>query len=385
MQGPSPVSALLHSAAMVAMGGYLLLRMQPLLASTTWAGPTTAGFGLLSALLLSIVALGQRELKQLLAASTVAQLGLVIFAAGLGAVSAGAAHLVAHAAVKALLFLVAGIWLMVLETEKLSNLQGAAHRLRLVGVTATMALLSLAGIAPLALWATKDAVLTAALETSVWWYVGGMMAAILSAAYAGKVVWLIWGRPVTAPKPTGTVTAIEQLSLIVLAAGAVTLGILALPPISGQLTDAMGGYGSSAPIELVVSAVIATAVVLLMLLIRVPEPRWARAWLGLEPAAHAVVVRPTLAIANGLAWFDDHLLDRAVHASATQSRRIAQTVARGDDSIVDGAVNALTGQVRRLGQLARKPQTGAIHQYFIQVVTALAISVCAWAIYVWMW
>src|SRR5699024_5543462 len=77
MSGPSPVSALLHSAAMVAMGGYLLLRVEPLLAATVWAGPAAAWVGVTSAVLLGCVALAQRELKQLLAASTIAQLGFV--------------------------------------------------------------------------------------------------------------------------------------------------------------------------------------------------------------------------------------------------------------------------------------------------------------------
>ena len=100
MQGPSPVSALLHSAAMVAMGGFLLLRVEPLLAATGWAGPVAAWLGMLTAVLMGIVALAQRELKQLLAASTVAQLGFVVLAAGVGAVSGGAAHLVAHASTR---------------------------------------------------------------------------------------------------------------------------------------------------------------------------------------------------------------------------------------------------------------------------------------------
>ncbi|WP_305143039.1 proton-conducting transporter transmembrane domain-containing protein [Kocuria marina] len=123
MKGPSPVSALLHSAAMVAMGGYLLLRVEPLLASTGWAGPAAAWIGAVTAVLMGFVALAQRELKQLLAASTVAQLGFVVLAAGVGAVSGGAAHLVAHASTKALLFLAAGAWLTALGTEELAALR----------------------------------------------------------------------------------------------------------------------------------------------------------------------------------------------------------------------------------------------------------------------
>jgi NADH-quinone oxidoreductase subunit L len=108
MAGPSPVSALLHSATMVAAGGYLLLRLRPLLAATGWAGPVVAWVGALTALLLGAVAVAQRDLKQLLAASTCAQVGYIVLAAGVGQVSGGVAQLVAHAATKSLLFLTAG-------------------------------------------------------------------------------------------------------------------------------------------------------------------------------------------------------------------------------------------------------------------------------------
>jgi len=195
MEGPSPVSALLHSAAMVAMGGYLLLRTAPLLAVTGWAGSAAAWAGALTALLLGAVAVAQRDLKQLLAASTAAQLGFVVLAAGLAAVAGGAAHLVAHAATKALLFLAAGAWLSALGTKRLTALRGVARRWPFVGVAATVGTLSLAGIAPLSLWATKDEVLAAARAESTLLYVVGLAGAAVSAAYAGKVMFAVWRRP----------------------------------------------------------------------------------------------------------------------------------------------------------------------------------------------
>ncbi|MGC1211196.1 MAG: proton-conducting transporter membrane subunit, partial [Micromonospora sp.] len=115
MLGPSPVSALLHSAAMVAMGGYLLVRLHPLLAAAGWAVDVAAWVGALTALALGAVALAQSDLKQLLAASTSAQLGYVVLG-GAVAPAGAAAHLVAHAATKALLFLAAGAWLTALGT-----------------------------------------------------------------------------------------------------------------------------------------------------------------------------------------------------------------------------------------------------------------------------
>ena len=410
MKGPSPVSALLHSAAMVAMGGYLLLRVEPLLAATGWAGPLTAWVGVLTAVLMGLVALAQRDLKQLLAASTAAQLGFVVLAAGVGAVSGGVAHLVAHASVKALLFLAAGAWLTALGSEDLRQLRGVARRWPVVGVAASVAALALAGIAPLSLWATKDAVLTAALESSPWLYAAGLVAAALSAAYAGKALWAIWRRGARAEAradDAGEVGAWEQAPLVVFAVGAVVLGVLALPPISGMLAGALGGHAQIPTVELAVSAVIAVVVVLLMLRVRAPAPRWARRWLGLEAAAQAVVVRPSLTVAHALARFDDHVLDRAVNAVAGSVLMLARSAARVDDHVLDRAVNAvagsvlmlarsaarvddhvldrvvsaIAGRVRRLGHLARAPQTGAIHQYFLQTVAVLAAGAVVWSVY----
>ncbi|WP_026820088.1 proton-conducting transporter membrane subunit [Arthrobacter castelli] len=384
MKGPSPVSALLHSAAMVAMGAYLLLRVEPLLASTGWAGPATAWIGVLTAVLMGVVALGQRELKQLLAASTIAQLGFVVLAAGVGTVSGGATHLVAHAFVKALLFLTAGAWLSALGTEKIAELRGAARPWPIVGVTATVAALALAGIAPLSLWATKDAVLTAALESSGWLYAAGLAAAALSAAYAGKILWVVWRRgPRTKVRANdaGRISAVEQAPLVVLGVGAAVLGVLALPPLSGVLADALGGHAAISVAGLTVSAGIAALVLLLMLRLRAPEPRWALRWLGLEAAAHAVVVRPCLALARALARFDDHVLDRAVMALAAAVPVLARAAAGADDDGLDRGVEAVAGRVRRLGQVARVPQTGAVHQYFLQTVAVFTAGGVIWSVY----
>ena len=273
MEGPSPVSALLHSAAMVAMGGYLLLRAQPLLEATGWAAPAAAWVGALTALLLGAVAVAQRDLKQLLAASTSAQLGFVVMGAGVASVSGGAAHLVAHAATKALLFLAAGAWLAALGTKRLAGLRGVARRWPPVGWATAAGALSLAGVPPLALWATKDAVLAAALEQSPWLYVVGLAAAALSAAYAGKVLVVVW-RPVPPAdvaeveshrdeeqQGTRHVGALGKAPMVVLAVGALVLGVLALPPVGDSLARALGEQPLHPAVwELPVSAVLALGV-----------------------------------------------------------------------------------------------------------------------------
>ncbi len=389
MEGPSPVSALLHSAAMVALGGYLLLRVQPLLAATGWAATTTAWLGALTAVLLGGVALAQRDLKQLLAASTSAQLGFVVLAAGVGSVSGGAAHLVAHAATKALLFLAAGAWLTALGTKQLAGLRGVARRWRVVGWSATVGALALAGIVPLSLWATKDAVLAAARHESVWLYVVGLAGAALSAGYAGKMLGLVW-RQVPEREAaeverlhgeegaaTGEVGMLERLPLVVLAAGAAVLGILALPPLAGRLAEAMGepSVPEASSWEMALSAVVALAVLAAAARWRAPEPRWLTGWLGLEQAAHAVVVRPTLWLASALARFDDRVLDGGVERVSSATVSLAGGARRADDGGVDGLVERFGALLGRLGELARRPQTGQLHQYYLQAVAVLAVGV----------
>lgn len=381
MEGPSAVSALLHSAAMVAMGAYLLLWTQPLLAATGWAAPAAAWIGGGTALLLGAVAVAQRDLKQLLAASTAAQLGFVVMAAGVGAVGGGAAQLIAHAFTKAGLFLAAGAWLSVLGTKQLDDLWGVARRWRLLGWSATVGALALAGVAPLSLWATKDTVLAAALHYSPALYAVGLAASALSAAYAGKVLTVLWRTKAADSSPGITRDALgpnafQQAPIVVLAVGAAAAGVLALPPAGSALTRALRGTASppATALELLGSAALAVIVVAAVAHWWVPEPRWAGGWLGLEQVAHLLVVRPTFGLARILARFDDRVLDRAVEATAIHSLRAAHRLAHTDIRAVDGAVEAVAGWMRGLGELARRPQTGQLHQYYLAAVVVLAFG-----------
>lgn len=378
MSGPSPVSALLHSAAMVALGGFLLLRAQPLLAATGWAATAAAWGGALTAVVLGVIAVAQRDIKQLLAASTAAQLGFVVMAAGLSALGGGVAHLIAHAATKATLFLAAGVWLSLLGTQRLDDLRGVARRWPVVGWSATIAALALAGLAPLSLWATKDAILSSAATQSAPLYWVGMIAAALSAAYAAKLLKVIWARsdPAAQPQAKRAVSRLEQAPLVILAAGAAVAGVLALPPLATSVVRALdsGAAFHLGAAELIGSAVLAAAVVAAVLRWGVPELRWAAAWFGMQRAAEALVVAPTMAVARALARFDDRVVDGAVNAAAGATLRAAGWAAHSDTRVVDGVAEGVAAGTGRLGQLARRPQTGQLHQYYLAAVVLLAIG-----------
>jgi NADH-quinone oxidoreductase subunit L len=355
MDGPSPVSALLHSATMVAAGAYLVLRLEPLLGATPWAAVVVAWGGAATAVLLGAVAVVQKDLKQLLAASTCAQIGFVLLAAG----AAGTAHLVAHAFTKSLLFLCAGAWLTAVGTKNLDELRGVARRHPLVGVTFTAGALALAGIPPLSLWVTKDRLLAAALDESVPLYLAGLAAAALSAAYAGRALALVW---LPSTQDRVAVPRAEQVVLPPLAAGAVALGVIAWSDTTWW-EPALSG----------VMALLVTALTAWVVRRRdLPAPAPLLHWLGLEKLARTVVARPTLAVADRLARFDDKAVAGSVRATAAVGTAFARVVDRRVEWSVDGVVHLLAQGFAALGRLARRPQTGQLHHYYAQAVVALA-------------
>ncbi|MBC7375166.1 MAG: NADH-quinone oxidoreductase subunit L, partial [Frankiales bacterium] len=351
-------------------------------------------------------------LKQLLAASTASQLGFVVLAAGVGAREAGAAHLVGHAAVKSLLFLAAGLWLHLLHTRDLGRLTGAALRTPAVGILATIGLLALGGLPPFALWGTKDAVLDIALERSPALYAVGLLGALLSAAYAGRALAVLLrvepdevDEQALRPRWAVPVALTAWAPLVVLAVGAALLGVLVVGGPAEQFGRLVGSQPAAASVTgLVVSGLLA-AVVLAVVWTRgeAVADRLAgapMAWLHLEAAAHAVAVRPVLALSKALAHADDHVLDRAVMGVASRVRAAAGVLGRADDRVVDaavegaargtarlatasgrldlrdvdGAVRGVADLTRRLGEQARRPQTGQLHHYYGQAAVVLVAA-----------
>ena len=379
MLGPSPVSALLHSATMVAAGGYLLLRLHPLLAATGWAVPV-AWVGAVTAVGLGAVALAQRDLKQLLAASTCAQLGFVVLAAGTGSIAGGVLALVAHAATKSLLFLCAGAWLDALGTKDLTALRGVGRRYPLVGGSAVLGALSLAGMPPLALWVGKDAALAAASEQYPALYAVGLVAAVLSAAYGARLLTVILGRPQPGTRfdteQTGTraVRTLAQVPLPVLALATVALGgVVAVP---GWRALNLPGI-PPAVTELVLSGVLAvtTAGVVWVLVRRsvtVPAPALLRTWLG----TRAVLIlggSATLWLGQTLARFDNAVIAGSVRTVAVSTVHLADRTDSGAEGRITATVDDVAATTRRLGDLARRPQTGQLHTYYAQALAVLAV------------
>ncbi|MFZ0390184.1 MAG: NADH-quinone oxidoreductase subunit L [Calditrichia bacterium] len=193
MAGPTPVSALIHSATMVAAGVYLILRFFPLFESAPavltlifWTGGITALFS-------ALVATGQYDLKKILAWSTSSQLGEMFFALGLAGPLAAVYHLITHAAFKSTLFLAAGAVDHATGTRRLDRLGGMAKLLPLTAIVFLGASLALAGIPPFSGFWSEDKILSAAVHQNVWSGAWMLLLIFLAGIYISRAAMAVFG------------------------------------------------------------------------------------------------------------------------------------------------------------------------------------------------
>ncbi len=226
MEGPTPVSALLHAATMVAAGVYLIVRANPLFAQSPVTLTAMAWIGGFTALFAAIVAVVQTDIKRVLAYSTCSQLGYMICALGAGSVMGGFFHLTTHAFFKALLFLAAGSVIHAVHSNDMDHMGGLWNKMRVTSVVFIIAALALAGIPGFAGFFSKDLVLEAVYDKGLWLpFAALMIAAFLTAFYIGRVVFLAFlGKPSKHAKHAHEGGTAMALPMLLLAAGSVGVG-----------------------------------------------------------------------------------------------------------------------------------------------------------------
>ncbi len=193
MEGPTPVSALLHSATMVAAGVYLFLRLFPFFSHSESAMTVFLSISTVSMLMASTMAMVQRDIKKVLAYSTISQLGFMIMALSAGGYFAGAFHLTTHAAFKSLLFLCAGVWIHHYGTNDLFDIgRRGGRRARVPMVCLIVGAGALSGVPPFSGFFSKEAIMAtlAALHNPVW-VAAGLAGAFLTAYYTFRMVFII--------------------------------------------------------------------------------------------------------------------------------------------------------------------------------------------------
>jgi NADH-quinone oxidoreductase subunit L len=195
MEGPTPVSALIHAATMVAAGVYLVARLFPIYEAAPLVLTVVAAVGLTTALVGALMALVQTDLKRVLVYSTVSHLGFMMLALGAGSLGAAMFHLLAHAFAKAALFLGAGAITHATHETDITKMGGLASKMRVTAVAFSIAAVSLAGLPPLAGFFSKDEVLLAVADGRLnsGFLAGAFIAVIVSALYTGRLLILVFG------------------------------------------------------------------------------------------------------------------------------------------------------------------------------------------------
>jgi NADH-quinone oxidoreductase subunit L len=242
MEGPTPVSALIHAATMVAAGVFLIARVYPLMAATTGAGPSSAlevvaWVGAITALLAAFIAVAQNDIKRILAYSTVSQLGYMMLGLAVGGVAVGMFHLITHAFFKALLFLGAGSIIHgCSEEQDIRSMGGLRKLMPITFATYAIATLALCGFPLFAGFWSKDEILHSAHLWSISsgpFYLGAV-GALLTAFYMTRQVYYVFfgprrPAPHSAAKPVHESPAVMTWPLVILSVFAALLGFVGTP------------------------------------------------------------------------------------------------------------------------------------------------------------
>ncbi len=200
MEGPTPVSALIHAATMVTAGVYLIVRTHAIFEQAPKVADLAAGLGAGTLLLAGLIALVQVDIKRVIAYSTMSQIGYMFLGAGLGAYANGMFHLMTHAFFKALLFMAAGIVIHALAAEQdMRKMGGLRGLLPLTYWAFFVGALALVGIPPFAGFFSKDSILAAAMDHGTYGYVlwvAGLAGTFLTGLYTFRMLFLVfWGEP----------------------------------------------------------------------------------------------------------------------------------------------------------------------------------------------
>jgi NADH-quinone oxidoreductase subunit L len=248
MEGPTPVSALIHAATMVTAGVYVVARLSPVFEASGDALTVVGYIGALTALWAAVIASAEYDIKRVLAYSTISQLGYMFLAHGVGAYSAGIFHLVTHSFFKALMFLGAGAVMHALHNETdMRNMGGLRHKMPVVGWTFMAGWLSICGLIPFSGFFSKDAILASAWAQGEYLLWGiGAATAFLTAFYMSRLYFRVFEGRSNVPEgvhvhdaPPAMAAALLPLGVLSVVGGVINLpGALTLEhflePVAGE-------------------------------------------------------------------------------------------------------------------------------------------------------
>ena len=372
MEGPTPVSALIHAATMVAAGVYLMVRIAPLLAHTPQVATVVFSIGVLTAFLAASMALVENDIKRILAFSTVSQLGFMMAAVGAGSASAAYFHLVTHAFFKALLFLAAGSLIHAVHTNDIFKMGRLARVMPITSACFAAGALALSGVFPTAGFFSKDEVLAAVLA-------GGhpvgfailVLTAGMTAFYIGRAFFVAMMGPNTASGHPHEPPVAMKAPLVVLAVLAILAGAAArlVPGLFATSIAPPAGAEEHAPF-LVPLLGTAAALAGLALAFAGYQRR------AFDPANVRRAFRPLVTVLERR-WYVDDVFEFGYRFAYL---KISNAVGWVDRYIVDGFVNAVTWGTWVFAGRLTLLQSGRVQDALYATAFGLVVLVwLAWA------
>ena len=414
MEGPTPVSALIHAATMVTAGVYMVARSSAIYSRAPDVMLIVAAVGIFTALVAATIAMFQQDIKKVLAYSTVSQLGYMFAALGVGAAAAGVFHLMTHAFFKALLFLGSGSVIMALHHEQdMRKMGGLRKHLPTTWWTMGIATLAIAGVPGLSGFFSKDEILWRSFSNPeghlLIWMVGVLVAG-MTAFYMMRMMFLTFhGEERLSPEMAHHVhesPRVMTVSLMILAAGAALVGFLGLPAWLGpnvfehflepafetryQGAEEAHHYAHSTEILLTaVSVALAALGIYLAYHFFVQHKEKPAQWVERFRGVHQLVsnkyyvdetydllfVNRAKDAGRWLTAFDNNVVDGAVNGSATITRISAWISGQADIHIVDRMVNLVAEIFNFFSSVFGKLQTGLVQRYALFFVIGIILVI----------
>ncbi|CAB1069028.1 hypothetical protein JY97_06275 [Alkalispirochaeta odontotermitis] len=422
MEGPTPVSALIHAATMVTAGVYMVARNSVLFSLAPITGEVVAAVGIFTAFFAATIGLVQNDIKRVLAYSTVSQLGFMFVAVGVGAYSAGIFHLMTHAFFKALLFLGSGSVIHAMAGgQDMRKMGGLFHHMKITAVTFILGAVAIAGVPPFSGFWSKDEILWETFQRGhyIIWAVG-LFTAFLTAFYIFRQVFMVFTGQNRSDEQTRQhlheSSKVMTMPLVVLAVLALVGGVVGIPffkggsPLHGylgpvfesgahSLITAPGGspvgHSSLEFFLMGLSVAFGLGGILLAALLYF-EPLKSRVpFLNPETISQrfkaiytlmyhkyyvdeiydAMIVNPLKKLAGYCFAFDLSVIDGLVNGVGWLTRLAAWLSHKFDIYIVDGVVNSLATLVDFNSGYWRRIQTGFLQNYALVFVIGLLVIV----------
>lgn len=378
MEGPTPVSALIHAATMVAAGVYLVAALFPLFTASKAALMTVAVVGAVTAIFAASIGLVQKDIKRVLAYSTVSQLGYMMLALGSAGYVAGVFHLMTHAFFKALLFLAAGSVIHAVHTQNIEEMGGLWKKLRLTGPLFLIGTLAISGVPLFSGFFSKDEILIAAWangNTVLFWL--AVIAAFFTAFYMFRLFFMVFtGEARSEMKNVHESPALMTFPMIVLGILAIVAGYVNTPWFGTFLGDwlvdgnaALGHGHTEGPVWIMIVATVVSLLGIFLAWLMYGKKSLQRDWLSSRaPLTYNLLYNK---------YYMDELYGLTV-VKATKAFTILLSYIEA--FIVEGLVKAVTGIVQGFGRVGAKIQNGQIQSYGTVAFVGLAVLLVIYAL-----